>query len=70
MDPSAAWVAFEAGNGLQLGLDVAWDVFLAIGTAALTANMRRHPRFGSGFGVSGLVIAVALIGLNLARFPE
>ncbi len=32
--------------------------------------MRGHPRFGSGFAVSGLVIAVALIGLNLARFPH
>lgn len=70
VDPSVARAAFEAGNGLQLGLDVAWDVFLAIGTAALAANMRRHPRFGSGFAASGLVIAVALIGLNLARFPD
>ena len=32
--------------------------------------MRGHPRFGPGFAVTGLVIAVALIGLNLARFPD
>lgn len=62
--------AFQGGNGIQLGLDVAWDVFLAIGTAALAWNMRNHPRFGLAFTVTGLVIAAALVALNLAAFPE
>ncbi len=62
--------AFEAGNGIQLGLDVAWDVFLTIGTAALAWNMRDHPRFGRPYAVAGLLLAVALIVLNLAAFPE
>jgi hypothetical protein len=67
-----AWLdaAFQAGNGLQLGLDVAWDVFLAIGTAMLAWNMGRHPRFGRAYAAIGLVLAIALIGLNLAAFPE
>jgi hypothetical protein len=62
--------AFQAGNGLQLGLDVAWDVFLAIGTAMLAWNMGQHPRFGRLYAASGLLLAIALIGLNLAAFPE
>jgi hypothetical protein len=70
VSPEVAEAAFQAGNGLQLGLDVAWDVFLAIGTAMLAWNMREHPRFGRAYAATGLLLAVALIGLNLAAFPE
>jgi hypothetical protein len=70
VSPEVAEAAFQAGNGLQLGLDVAWDVFLAIGTAMLAWNMREHPRFGWAYAATGLLLAMALIGLNLAAFPE
>jgi len=70
VSPEVAEAAFQAGNGLQLGLDVAWDLFLAIGTAMLAWNMRQHPRFGRAYAATGLLLAVALIGLNLAAFPE
>ena len=33
---------------VQLGLDVAWDLFLALGTVLLAWNMWHHPRFASG----------------------
>jgi hypothetical protein len=66
----ALQAAFEAGNGLQLGLDVAWDLFLSLGTILLAANMWNHPRFGRPLAVSGCVIAVALAIANLAVFPE
>jgi hypothetical protein len=62
--------AFEAANGIQLGLDVAWDLFLALGTILLARNMWHHPRFGRLLAVSGSVIAVALAVANLAVFPE
>jgi hypothetical protein len=70
VDPAISEAAFQAGNGIQLGLDVAWDVFLAIGTAALAWNMREHPRFGRPYAATGLLLAAALIVLNLATFPE
>jgi hypothetical protein len=70
VSPEVAEAAFQAGNGLQLGLDVAWDVFLAIGTAMLAWNMVHHPRFGRAYAATGLVLAIALIGLNLAAFPD
>jgi hypothetical protein len=70
VSPEVAEAAFQAGNGLQLGLDVAWDVFLAIGTAMLAWNMREHPRFGWAYAATGLLLAMALIGLNLAAFPR
>ena len=41
--------AYQAANGLQIGLDAAWDVFLAIGTFLFALNMWTHPRFGRAF---------------------
>jgi hypothetical protein len=66
----ALHAAFEAANGIQLGLDVAWDLFLALGTVLLAWNMWHHPRFGRILAVSGIVIAVALAVANLIVFPE
>jgi hypothetical protein len=66
----ALHAAFEAANGIQLGLDVAWDLFLALGTVLLAWNMWHHPRFGRILAVSGIVIAVALVIANLIVFPE
>jgi hypothetical protein len=62
--------AFEAANGIQLGLDVAWDVLLATGTVLLAVNMWRHPMFGRALAGLGVVIAAALLAINLAVFPE
>ena len=66
----ALHVAFEAANGIQLGLDVAWDVFLVLGTVLLGVNMWRHPRFGRVIAATGIATAVTLIAINLALFPE
>jgi hypothetical protein len=66
----ALHASFEAANGIQLGLDVAWDAFLVIGTVLLAVNMWRHPRFGRVIALTGIAIAVALITINLATFPE
>lgn len=62
--------AFEAANGLQLGLDVAWDLFLSLGSILLACNMWSHPRFGRLFAVTGCAIAVGLAVANLAVFPQ
>lgn len=61
---------FEAANGIQLGLDLAWDLFLALGVVLLALNMWQHPRFGRLFAISGSVLAIVFIVLNLTAFPE
>jgi hypothetical protein len=55
--------------GVWLGLDVAWDVYIALGTIFFSVAMFRHPRFGAWYAVPGLAIAVVLLVLNLATFP-
>lgn len=62
--------AYQAGNGIQLGMDVAWDVFLVLGAVLLAWNMWHHPRFGRILAASGTVIAIALLVINLSVFPE
>jgi hypothetical protein len=52
-----------------LGLDVAWDVYIGVGTALLAAAMYRHPAYGKILGGTGLVIAAVLLSLNLMTFP-
>lgn len=59
-----------AGERVQLGLDVAWDVLLSAGTALFALALLRHPRFGLGFAIPGFAVAALLLALNLATFPE
>jgi hypothetical protein len=53
-----------------LGLDVAWDVYIGLGTALFAWAMWTHPRFGRGFAVSGALLAVLLLAFNFYAFPE
>jgi hypothetical protein len=55
--------------GVWLGLDVAWDVYIGLGTGCFAIAMLRHPRFGKAMGVVGLVLAATLLAFNLATFP-
>jgi hypothetical protein len=54
---------------VQLGLDVAWDVYICAGTFLFAVNMFKHPRFGKLYAIPGLLIATALLGLNIYSFP-
>ena len=53
-----------------LGLDVAWDVYIALGTALFAWAMWSHPRLGRGFAISGILLAVLLLAFNFYSFPE
>jgi hypothetical protein len=52
-----------------LGLDVAWDVYLGMGTLLFAICSLRHPRLGSVVGGAGIAIAAGLLALNLYSFP-
>ena len=55
--------------GVWLGLDVAWDVYIGFGTGCFAIAMLRHPRFGKTMGITGLVLAAAVLAFNLLTFP-
>ncbi len=52
-----------------LGLDMAWDVYLGLGTLFFAINALGHPRLGRIVGALGLVSASGLLALNLYSFP-
>jgi hypothetical protein len=54
---------------IWLGLDVAWDVYIGLGTLLFAVCALRHPRLGVIVGVAGVAIAAGLLALNLYTFP-
>ena len=52
-----------------LGLDVAWDVYIGLGTGCFAIAMMRHPRFGKTMGITGVALAVIVLACNLSTFP-
>lgn len=54
---------------IWLGLDVAWDVYVGLGTLLLALSSVRHPRLGSLVGGAGVLLALGLLALNLYTFP-
>jgi hypothetical protein len=56
-------------QGIWWGLDVAWDIYIGLGTIFFGCAMFRHPRFGMIFAGSGVALGVAEILLNVYTFP-
>ncbi len=62
------WV-WQVVDKVQLGMDVSWDIFIAIGTILFGVTMMKHPRFGKIFGLIGFLIGHLLLVFNLSAFP-
>jgi hypothetical protein len=56
-------------EAVWLGLDVAWDAYIGLGTILFAAAALGHPRLGRSYAIPGFAIGVALLALNLASFP-
>ena len=54
---------------IWLGLDVAWDIYIGLGTIFFSAAMYGHARFGKVYAILGFILGVLVIALNLATFP-
>lgn len=67
--PAQAVLVRRGLDGVQLGLDVAWDLGLGLGCVLLAWSLRRHPRYGWLYAVSGVLVGGAVLGLNFATFP-
>ena len=62
------WI-WQVVDKVQLGMDVSWDIFIAIGTILFGVTMMKHPRFGKIFGLLGFLIGHFLLVFNLSTFP-
>lgn len=61
---------FAGVDGIQLALDVAWDLWITTGAVFLAVALLRHPRFGPLLGWTGLAAALLVLVLNLWTFPQ
>jgi hypothetical protein len=68
IDNASQW-AWSSLNHIQLGIDVAWDVFIFLGSILFAINMYNHPKFGKIFYITGIIISILLIGFNITTFP-
>ncbi len=54
-----------------LGLDVAFDIFIGIGTLFFAINLIRDSRFGRIIGWAGIFVSIVpLLGANIYYFPD
>jgi len=69
VDPTTLGTVYELVERVQLGLDVAWDVYFAVGMALFGVAAYSHPRIGRIVGALGVAVAVTLVATNIATFP-
>ena len=60
---------WRAVDSVQLGLDVAWDMFILPTIILFSLSLMKHPVFGRVFGGVGLFLGVGGLVLNIWTFP-
>lgn len=65
-----AWdLAYKVANAVQMGADIAWDVFIFTSVFLLGIAMFKHPKLGWIFGAPGCLIAFLGLAFNVYTFP-
>jgi hypothetical protein len=59
----------HALTAIWLGLDVAWDLSVGAGTVLFGLALWHHPRFRPAVALSGVLVGLLLLALNIATFP-
>ncbi len=66
-----AWeLAYNVANSVQMGADVAWDIFIFTSVFLLGIVMFKHPKLGWIFGAPGCIIAFLGLAFNVYTFPH
>lgn len=60
---------WRAVDSVQLGLDVAWDMFILPTIFLFSLGLMRNPAFGRVFGGIGLFLGIGGLALNIWTFP-
>jgi hypothetical protein len=60
---------WRAVDSVQLGLDVAWDMFILPAIILFSLGLMKHPAFGRVFGGIGLFLGIGGLALNIWTFP-
>ena len=68
IDESSKWI-WNSINHIHYGLDVAWDVYIFLGTLLFAISAFKHPKLGKLFSIIGIAIALLMIAANISTFP-
>ena len=63
------WI-FKEVNAIQLGIDIAWDVFISLGTLCFAIAMWKHPVFGRILPAVGVIVSLLILSFKMVWFPE
>jgi hypothetical protein len=69
IDESSKW-NWSSLNHIHYGLDVAWDVYIFLGTLMFAICAYHHPKLGKIFSITGIAIALLMITSNISVFPN
>ena len=66
-----AWDRIYAGlNALDLGTDLAWDLFLGLWLLCIGVAMFRHSRLGARWAIPALALVPPFLAFNVAATPD
>ena len=68
-DEQLKWM-FREVNAVQLGIDIAWDIFISVGTIFFCLAMWKHPVYGRVLPAIGALSGILLLTFNMMYFPE
>jgi hypothetical protein len=68
IDESSKWI-WNTVNHVHYGLDVAWDVYIFLGTILFAISIFNHPKLGKIFSITGILISILMIITNIISFP-
>ena len=69
IDESSKWI-WSSFNHIHYGLDVAWDVYIFLGTLLFAISAYQHPKLGKIFSIIGIAVALLMIATNISVFPS
>ena len=68
LDISDKWI-WTTINHIHYGLDVAWDMYIFLGTILFAISIFQHPKLGKIFSITGILISLVMIITNIISFP-
>lgn len=60
----------RAVRGVDIGLDLAWDLFLVLWLVFTGVAMMKHPGFGPWWGLPAIVVGAVLFAVNAITVPD
>lgn len=70
LSPEAWSSVVGAVRGVDIGLDLAWDVFLVLWLVFTGAAMMKHLRFGQWWGLPAIILGAVLFAVNAVTVPD